>query len=153
MDRIISTFLDLVNSVPSIAWEVAVEAIVGAVATSAVFVGVKKFFSVDSERKMIMLVIFGSMVMGALEYLRGLPQFTPYFALAQGAATFTVSQPVYQFFIKPLVAALTRKWHGIVTNAKGINEEIKSAAVPASGLTPAPADGVAETVEMQDFGQ
>lgn len=147
IQSVLQSILDAINSVPSYAWEVLIESVVLGVITSGAFVGVKKWFSIDSEKKMICLVLFGSMFLGALAYLQSVPYFAPWFAVVQGALIFTVSQPAYRLLIKPIFARIGAE----IQKAVLLNEEIKSAKLPAGGLTPVTTDGISETVEIQEF--
>lgn len=149
IENILQTILDTLNSIPAVAWEVAIESVVGAVITSGAFVGIKKWFSISSEKKMVVLVMLGSIFMGGLAYLRGVPNFAPWFAFVEGIFIFAASQPVFFLFVKPTV----RKIVSEVEKAVRFNSELKSAVEPAGGLTPAPAapTTIAETVELQEF--
>lgn len=125
--------LSFLNTIPSEAWNILAEVIVGALAVSPVMLAIKKWLSIDGEKKMMFLVIFGSMLASAGLYLRGIPQFAPWFVAVQGTLVFAFSQPVYYLFVKPLYRKLGASLTVQINKAKDLNEA-KTAAVPAGGL-------------------
>jgi hypothetical protein len=125
--------LALLNSVPSDAWGVVIETIVSAFVVSPLALGLKKWLSVDSEHKMLGLVILGSIVAGLLDYLHGVALFAPYFALVQGWLVFGTTQPVYRWFVKPLAARISSGFTGSIITAKQL-ADVQSAEVPADGV-------------------
>lgn len=125
--------LHTLNSIPEAAWNVIIQSVASAVVVSPLFLGVKKWFSIDSPKKMVFLVMLGSMAAAAIAYLVTVPQFAPWFILVTGWLTFATTQPVYHYFAKPFFTWLGAWITGKVNDAKAINEA-KSAAVPATGL-------------------
>lgn len=121
--------LTFLNSVPSDAWGLVIETVVSAFVVSPLALGIKKWLSVDSEHKMLGLVILGSLVAGLLDYLHGVTLFAPYFALVQGWLVFATTQPVYKWLIRPLAAKIA----GTIVSAKQL-ADVKSAEVPAGGI-------------------
>lgn len=128
-----SHILHTLNSIPTAAWAVILPTVVQAVITSPLMVAVKKWFSVDSERKMLFLVMLGSMATAAVGYLVTVPRFAPWFILVSGWLTFATTQPVYLYAVKPLSRIVGEWFSGKIAEATAINEA-KAAAVPSSGL-------------------
>lgn len=125
--------LHSLNSIPAAAWAVILPTVLQAVITSPIMLGIKKWFSVDSEKKMLFLVMLGSMATAAVGYLVTVPKFAPWFILVSGWLTFATTQPLYLYAVKPL-ARITGEWFtGKIAEATAINEA-KAAAVPAAGL-------------------
>lgn len=125
--------LHQLNSIPPAAWAVILPTVVQAVITSPIMLGVKKWFSVDSEKKMLFLVMLGSMATAAVGYLVTVPRFAPWFILVSGWLTFAATQPVYIYAVKPLGKIIGGWFAGKIAEATAINEA-KGAAVPATGL-------------------
>lgn len=133
LHAILNAVLNFFNSIPAEAWGMLAEVIVAAFAVSPVMVAVKKWFSVDSEKKMMGLVILGSMFASVGLYLRSIPEFSPWFVAVQGMLVFACTQPVYYLFIKPLFRKLGATFTIQIQRAKNFNEA-RSAIVPAGGL-------------------
>lgn len=133
LHAILNAVLNFFNSVPSEAWGMLIEVVVASFAVSPIMVAVKKWFAVDSEKKMMGLVILGSMFASVGLYLRGVPEFSPWFVAVQGMLVFACTQPVYYLFIKPLFRKLGATVTIQIQKAKGYNEA-RSAIVPAGGL-------------------
>lgn len=125
--------LHTLNSIPPATWAIALPIIVQAVITSPVMLAVKKWFSVDSEKKMLFLVMLASMGAAAVTYLVTVPSFAPWFILVSGWLTFATTQPLYLYAVKPLSKTIGEWFAGKISEAAAINEA-KGAAVPATGL-------------------
>jgi Na+/melibiose symporter-like transporter len=127
------SILHALNSISPDAWGVVVQTLVSALIVSPLFVGIKKWFQVDGEKKMLFLVMLGSMGAAAVAYMLTVPQFAPWIILAQGWLVFATTQPVYMYFVKPVFKNLGSWFTGKLAEAAAINEA-KGAAVPATGL-------------------
>jgi hypothetical protein len=131
--EVLNNLLGLLNSIPSDAWSVIVETVFSAITVSSVALAIKKFFAVDGDRKMLLLVMFGSFIAGGLDYLHGIPLFAPYFALIQGWIVLGMTQPVYRFFVKPLGNKLAAWLSKKIAQATSVNEAKNAAsALPVS---------------------
>lgn len=135
--------LNILNSIPGDAWSVIIDVLVSAVIVSPLALGVKKWLSVDNEKKMLILVVVGSMLASAGAYLQSVPKFAPWFVLVQGWLVFATTQPVYFLFVKPLSKRLG-VWFTEQIAKVALANEAKAAAVPAEGLpltsTPSPVE-------------
>ncbi len=131
--------LDILNDVPAEVWSVVIETVVGALIVSPVMLGIKKWFSIDGEKKMVVFVMIGSMLAAVAAYMLTVPEFAPWLILVQGWLVFATTQPVYYLFIKPLVRKLGAWFTDQIAKAAAISEA-KAAAVPATGL-PLPGSG------------
>lgn len=127
------SILNTLNSISPEVWSVIVQSVVSALIVSPLFVAVKKWFSVDGEKKMLFLVMLGSFAAAAVAYLVTVPSFAPWIILAQGWLVFATTQPVYLYFVKPATKSLGTWFSTKLTEAAAINEA-KNAAVPATGL-------------------
>jgi hypothetical protein len=127
------SLLNLINSVPAATWDILVETLASAVLVSPVMVAIKKWFSVDGEKKMMFLVILGSMLASAGLYLREVPELAPWVVVVQGWLIFATTQPVYFLFVKPLIRSIKKRFAAAIAKATALNE-VKSAAVPPQGL-------------------
>lgn len=134
------TILDALNYVAvHIPWE----GLVASGILSPLLVGIKKWFSVQSERIMITLVIVSGMLVAAGNYLLHVPTSDPSIIAVQGAVVAFMTQPIYFFVVKPIW-----KWFATqMAKAAAYDNEVKSAAQPLSPATPAP------TTDIQDFNQ
>lgn len=121
------------NSISPEAWGILATTVTTALVSSPVVQGLKKWFQVDEEKKVLFLVMLVSMASAAVAYLITVPQFAPWFILAQGWLTLGTSIPLYVFFLKPLFQNLGAWFTGKLAEAAAINEA-KAAAVPAAGL-------------------
>lgn len=131
--------LDFVNSLPPEVWPIVTEIIVSALVVSPVMLGIKKWFSIDGEKKMVIFVMIGSMIASIVAYMLTVPEFAPWLILVQGWLVFATTQPVYYLFIKPLFRRIGTWFTDQITKAAAISEA-KAAAVPADGL-PLPGTG------------
>lgn len=127
------SILHALNSISPDAWGVVVTTVVSALITSPVVQGLKRWFQVDSEKKILFLVMIGSMGAAAVAYLLTVPQFAPWIILVEGWLVFATTQPLYIYFFKPVFKNLGGWFTGKLAEAAAINEA-KSAAVPATGL-------------------
>lgn len=99
---------------------------------SPLLVGIKKWFSVQSEKVMISLVMLLSLLTVVVNYLLRVPTTNPQYLAVQAAVLAFMTQPVYFFIVKPAIYS----FRSYVEKAAKFNAEVKSAAVPAAGLTP-----------------
>lgn len=97
---------------------------------SPLLVGIKKWFSVQSEKVMITLVVVLSTVTVAGNYLLHVPTADPRILAVQAAVLAFATQPVYFFIVKPAIYS----FRSYIEKAAKFNAEVKSAAVPAAGL-------------------
>lgn len=130
---ILKTILSVLNQVPADVWNILVEAAVGAFAVSPVVAAVKKFFSVDGERKMIIITTVFSLIAGAVAYLVKDPDFAPWVIPVTGFITLGMSQPVYYFAIKPLCRKLGEVIATKIAEATKV-VEARAALVPEGGV-------------------
>ena len=125
--------LHTLNSISPDAWSGIIQVVLSSLVVSPVMIGIKKWFSIDGEKKMLFLVMLGSMATAAIAYLLTVPKFAPWIIVITGWLTFATTQPVYLYFVKPLSKSLGEWFTAKVTEAAAINEA-KAAAVPATGL-------------------
>ena len=125
--------LQAVNSVPAEIWGTIIEIIISAVIVSPIALGIKKWFSIDGEKKMVLIVTVGSFIAATATYLLTVPEFAPWVIIVQGWLTLATTQPVYYFFIKPLFRRLGDWFTDQITKATQITEA-KAAAIPPEGL-------------------
>lgn len=125
--------LQILNDVPSEAWGALIDIVVSAFLVSPLALAIKKWFSVDGEKKMVGLVMFGSILAAGGAYLMSVPEFAPWIILITGGLTFATTQPVYYFFVKPLFTRLSA-WFAEEVAKASLQTEAKAAAVPAEGL-------------------
>lgn len=143
------TVLYILNTIAShVPWT----AIVASGFISPLLVGIKKWFSVKSEKVMISLVTIISGVVAALNYLIHIPTHDPTIIAVQAAVVAFMTQPIYFFVVKPALG-----WLGdTIAAAAAFRKEVQSAAVPTSGLpnSAAVATSSASTtvpVQVEDF--
>ena len=142
MSEILNYILNALNSIPGDVWGYIITLIVAALPTSGIVMAIKKWFSVDGEKKMLTITIIGSMAASAVAYLQSTPEFAPWFVILQGWLVFATTQPVYYLFIKPLTKKLEVYWATQIAKY-ATTAEAKNAAVPAGGLNvPTPAADV-----------
>lgn len=135
--------LNILNTIPADVWSVVVEIIVSALVVSPLFIGIKKWWNINGEIKMFLLVFAGSFVAAVSAYALTIPQFAPWIILVQGWLIFATTQPVYFLAAKPLFRRLGAWFSDQISKASTINEA-KAASVPSGGLpisgTPSPID-------------
>lgn len=131
--QILTRTLEIVNSVPAEIWSTIIEILISAVIVSPIALGLKKWFSIDSDKKMIVIVSIGSFVTATAAYLLTVPEFAPWIIIVQGWLTLATTQPVYYFFIKPFFKRLGAWFTEQITKATQITEA-KAAQVPPEGL-------------------
>jgi hypothetical protein len=133
LHAIISQVNSLVGSIPSGTWDILLQSAIGAVTVSPIALGIKKWFSIDSDKKMVLIVTIGSFLAAASAYLLTVPKFAPWIILLQGWITYGVSQPVYYIVVKPFFKRLGAFLVEKVTAVTLLNEA-RAAAVPSTGL-------------------
>ena len=131
--EILRQIQQILNDVPAEAWGELVNIVVSAFIVSPVALAIKKWFSVDGEKKMVALVMAGSVLAAAGAYLMSVPEFAPYIILITGGLTFATTQPVYYFFVKPVFTRISA-WFAAEVAKAATQTEAQAAAVPAEGL-------------------
>lgn len=136
--ELLHSALQTLNSVPSEAWSMLVEVLVGALTVSPLAQAIKKWFNGDGdktlgEKRMLAIVMAGSVMAAAVSYIVTVPEFAPWVITVQGALTFAATQPVYVYLVKPLSKRLGAWFSEQVAKASAITEA-KAAKVPAAGL-------------------
>lgn len=147
--------LALINSIPADAWNIITDILLSAIVVSPVALGLKKWWSVHSEKVMLFLVIIGSMVSSALVYVLNAPELSAWVIPVQGWLVFATTQPVYFLFIKPLFRRLGDWLTSEVAKAQAIQAErddIRSAVEPTGGLAVVPTVSPAPTLDEEQFG-
>ena len=124
---------DALNQVPPAFWPLAVQTVISAVIVSPLALTIKKWWKIEGEKVMMFIVILGSIVTAVIAYLQDDPKYGPWLVAVQGGLTFATTQPVYYLFVKPLYSGLASWFASQVAQAAQLND-VKSAAVPASGL-------------------
>lgn len=97
---------------------------------SPLLLGVKKWFSVQSEKVMMSLVLVFGVVGAAVTYLMGTPTTDPSIIAAHGLMIAAMSQPVFFILVKPVSRWLSTE----LAKAAAFDAEVRSAAIPAEGL-------------------
>ena len=125
--QVLNNIIDILNWVAvHVPW-----AMVGASALiSPLLVGIKKWFSVQSEKVMITLVGLVSMAAAGFHYLLTVPTHNPSVIAIQGFVLAFMTQPVYFFAVKPSIAWLQKR----IQEAAELNLA-KSAAEPVEDLS------------------
>lgn len=138
--------LDIANKIAaSIPWD----AIIASGILSPLLLGIKKWFSVQSEKVMITLVGTVAVLTAAGHYLLTVPTSDPSIIAVQGAVLAFMTQPIYFFIVKPVW-----KWFSEqLAAAAAYRAELQSATEPVGGI---PAEGQAppaklSEVDMQEF--
>lgn len=131
--EVLNQILNALNSVPAEVWGQVGEIVVSAVIVSPLALALKKWWKVNSEKIMVVMVMVGSILAAILAYLQTQPEFAPYFVAVQGALVFATTQPVYYFFVKPVWTRLVGWFETQVERAAELNDT-KSAEVPSNGL-------------------
>lgn len=121
--QILQQVLEILNYVSAnIPWD----AVAASGVLSPLLVGVKRWFSVQSERIMISLVILFAMLAAAGNYLLNVPSQDPGVIAVQGAVLAFMTQPVYFFVVKPAY-----KWFsGQLAKAAAFDEQVKANTEP-----------------------
>lgn len=133
MQNIFHDALQALNNVPASAWDIVIQTIISAVTVSPIALGIKKWFSIESEKKMMLIVMVGSFITGASAYLLTVPEFAPWIIIVQSWLIYATTQPVYFLFIKPIFKRLGVWFTDQVSKATMVHEA-KAAAVPPEGL-------------------
>lgn len=131
--ELFTKILETANSVPPEIWSTIIEILISAIVVSPIALGIKKWFSIDGEKKMVVIVTIGSFAAATGAYLLTVPEFAPWMILVQGWLTLATTQPVYYFFIKPMFKRLGNWFTDQITKATQISEA-KAAQVPPEGL-------------------
>lgn len=129
----LKSLANILNQVPAETWSLAAQSIISAFAISPIALGFKKWWKVNSEKIMLLIVIIGSIVTPVIIYLLQSPHYSAYIVPVIAMATFASTQPVYIYFVKPLYLRGAAWFATQVAEAAKLNEA-KSAEVPASGL-------------------
>jgi hypothetical protein len=122
--------LDSLNGVDPAVWGLVVETVVGALFASPVVLGIKKWLHLNSDKVILSVAILTSLFTAAGAYVINDPLFSAWLVPVHGWLIFATTQPVYRFLLKPLIGKIQAK----IAEAITFNAEVKSAAVPASGL-------------------
>lgn len=97
---------------------------------SPLLLGLKKWFSVQSEKVMISLVALVALATAAGHYLLTTPIQAPGVIAIQAAVLAFMTQPIYFFVVKPAAA-----WFGEqLAKAAAFDAQVKSAIEPVNGL-------------------
>lgn len=97
---------------------------------SPVLLGLKKLKKIESEKIMSTLVIVISVIGAAISYIMSSTADTPAIIITQGLIVAAMSQPWYFALYKPATKWLSTE----LAKARAFDAEVKSAAIPASGL-------------------
>lgn len=108
---------------------------------SPLLLGIKKWFSVQSEKVMITLVALLACLTAAGHYLLTVPTHNPSIIAVQGFVLAFMTQPIYFFVVKPTV-----KWFDERVEEAAALNLAKSAAEPVPSVT-------APTPVTEDFSQ
>lgn len=122
--------LTALNGVDPAVWGLVIETIVAALFASPVVLAIKKWLHLHSDKVMISVAILTSLFTAAGAYVVNDPTFSAWLVPVHGWLIFATTQPVYRFLVKPLIAKVQAK----IAEAIAFNNEVKSAAVPATGL-------------------
>lgn len=144
----LNTLLNLLNSVVThIPWDILLASGV----ISPLLVGIKKWFSVQSEKVMITLVAVLSLLTALAHYLMTTPTSDPTIIAVQGAVLAFMTQPVYFFVVKPFYLWIS----GELAKANAYDQELKSAIIPEEGLplTGSSFKTVSVSGDASDFSQ
>jgi apolipoprotein N-acyltransferase len=111
---------------------------------SPLMIGVKKWFSVQNELVMFLLVFGTATLAAAVNWLLHTQSHDPNVILVQAALLTVMAQPFYFGLFKPLF-----KWlGGQLSKAAAYDQQLKAAAEPAGGL---PASTVQPSTSPTDF--
>jgi len=120
------------NSLNYLAVHVPWSAVAASGLLSPILLGIKKWFSVQSEKVMISLVAVSGMLVAGANYLLHVPTHDPTIIAAQGAAIAFMTQPFYFFVVKPLAAAVGEQ----LAKAAAFDAQVKSAGQPVTASGP-----------------
>lgn len=134
----ISTILTYLST--SIPWE----AVAASGVLSPVLLAIKKWFSVQSEKVMITLVLLAGMLTAAGHYLLNVPTNDPSIIAVQGAVLAFMTQPFYFFIVKPIANTVSEQ----IAKAQAFDRQIKSAIEPAPAVS-----GTRPITPVEDFSQ
>ena len=126
--------LTQLNSIPRETWTLLIDAIITtvlpALAVSPIALALKKWWKINSDRLMVIIVAAGSVLSTLVVFALDSPDFP---LPIQAWLTFATTQPVYYFFVKPLYLRISA-WVALqIAEAAKLNEA-KSAEVPVTGL-------------------
>lgn len=110
----------------NIPWELVIASGV----LSPVVLLVKKWLHLQSEKVMMTLVLVLSMLGSAVTYILSATSNDPTIIAVQGFIVAAMSQPVYYLIVKPF----SLWFSGELAKARAFDAEVKSAAIPATGL-------------------
>lgn len=120
-------FIQTLNSVAvMIPWDLVIASGV----LSPVVLLVKKWLHLQSEKVMMTLVLVLSTLGAAVSYVLTTTSADPSIIAAQSLMVAAMSQPVYYILVKPF----SLWFSGELAKARAFDAEVKSAAIPASGL-------------------
>lgn len=123
MEQVISILNWLAVNIP---WDLVIASGI----LSPVVLIVKKWLHLQSEKVMMTLVLVLSMLGSALTYILTSSSDVPSIIATQGLMVAAMSQPIYFLCLKPLSVWFS----GELAKARAFDAEVKSAAIPASGL-------------------
>lgn len=126
MNDFITSIVNAINKIPPGTWQ----ALAASGVISPTLQAIKHWFSIESEKYMVFLMIFASGVTAAVAYILNTPNQNPTIIALHTAIIGFITTPFYYYIVKPLYL----KFISEVAQAKKLNEDIKSAAVPPEGL-------------------
>jgi hypothetical protein len=123
MEQVLSTLNTISQAIP---WDLVMAS---GILSPAVLL-VKKWLHLQSEKVMMTLVLVLSMIGSAVTYILSTNSADPSIIAVQGLMVAAMSQPVFFLVVKPFSV-----WFGgELAKARAFDAEVKSAAIPASGL-------------------
>jgi hypothetical protein len=135
---------ELLNTLNTLAQFIPFDDALYAPLLSVVLLITKKVAKIKNGEVMVWLTVAGSVVFAAVAYIVSHPNENPQVAAMSAVVIAATSQPFYRLVLRPLSKAIGKVWLAQVNKAARLNSEVKSAAVPATGL---PISGV----EVQQF--
>ena len=124
---ILHTILNVLNwTATNVPWDLVIASGI----LSPLALAIKKWFSVQSEKVMMTLVIVLGVVGSAITYLMSTPTSDPSIIAAHGLIVAALSQPFYYLCVKPATKWLSAE----LAKAAAFEAEVKSATIPAEGL-------------------
>lgn len=125
---------DVLNILNYVAASIPWDAVIASGILSPLLLGVKKWFSVQSEKVMIVLVLISGVLVASGNYLLNVPTSDPSIIAVQGAVLAFMTQPIYFFVVKPFF-----RWFGeTLAAAAAFKADAQSATVPSEGLPISP---------------